>query len=421
MIERGIQKVVNQEIRIANGPLTLLGDPGCDGLGAATMSIFASALQAAGQGTAIILGDIVHRGIRSLYASVCSFVDTVAGGSVYMVCGNHDSAHYEEYFGCRNYLLYNDNYCYIILDDSSRSFSADALAFLDSVLPRYGKHQLVVLFHIPPPNPVDSNTISLASWEQLLSRLEPHRAKVALLACGHVHSWYRTTAAGYPLVVSGGAGARIEFVSDQVLPHEAVHHVVSVAPDASGRLAAQQVLIATHPYTRELQDEELRQMLETSLQSELVAHLQYRLYAELAAAQALPRISDMFRAFSEAEYYHARNHWYALGKQVDLETALEQTVASESHEIEVMYHDFLEYARQHQHGLSAYSFMDALEAEKTHLRYAHVALDALRSGSDSELGSWHTCSSCGYTFHGEGHPAHCPVCGAPADKILPLV
>ena len=67
-------------------------------------------------------------------------------------------------------------------------------------------------------------------------------------------------------------------------------------------------------------------------------------------------------------------------------------------------------------GLCAASFADARAAEETHLRLLLAAQNSLEHGHDLPEEKRYVCTSCGAVFTG-GHPARCPVCGAPADKI----
>jgi len=71
MTDTKVMKITERANRIDNfKSVTVFGDPGCDGLGAATMSIFAKALRAQRSDFSIIAGDIVHRGKQSLYDTV---------------------------------------------------------------------------------------------------------------------------------------------------------------------------------------------------------------------------------------------------------------------------------------------------------------------------------------------------------------
>ena len=83
----------------------VLGDPGCDGLGAATMSVFAKGLTALTPNFSLIVGDIVPTGENCYYENINEFINTISKVPVYMLKGNHDTNFYEEYYGSSNYVI----------------------------------------------------------------------------------------------------------------------------------------------------------------------------------------------------------------------------------------------------------------------------------------------------------------------------
>lgn len=397
--------------------ITILGDPGCDGLGAATMSIFARALVSLPSDFTVIVGDIVHRGIPVLYKSMNDFVDRISPRPVYMLCGNHDQAHYGEFFGFRNYALYNKKSLLLFLDDSHRRFERDTLHFLDKALREYQRPDVVLFMHIPPPNNIGSNTLPRDEWDKILALLRQHSVLPRFVICGHVHSYYEDQIDGMQLRVTGGAGARLEFVSDQVDTSKAQHHVLKLHYGSQGELLLGHVHLQNIVYEHELQDPQLKGFLENAFAGESQAHIRYRIYAEDAAERGYAGLAHLFRALADAEFHHARNHFYALGGMRSVEEYVRTSLAAENYEIELMYQEYLQYAEEHNQGLAAYSFHDAREAEKMHAHLLEKAADFLHNGQDIADTAYYTCTSCGHTFSGEVHPLHCPICGAPADKI----
>jgi rubrerythrin len=99
---------------------------------------------------------------------------------------------------------------------------------------------------------------------------------------------------------------------------------------------------------------------------------------------------------------------------------IRESMENERHEIDEIYKECLDYAREKKLGLPAYAFTDALMAEKVHLGLFQKAAEQMESQIDIAEESYFTCSSCGYTFKGREHPKNCPVCGAPMDKIIPV-
>ncbi|OGV54749.1 MAG: hypothetical protein A2X49_09520 [Lentisphaerae bacterium GWF2_52_8] len=156
--------------------------------------------------------------------------------------------------------------------------------------------------------------------------------------------------------------------------------------------------------------------LSNAFQNECAAHVKYLLFAKDAEEKSLPGLAKLFRAAADAEFFHARNHLNALD---GIKTAWENLQSSrerESYEIESMYKEYLDYASEKGWSLAMYSFHDALEAEKIHHRLFSEAI-AAGEGKDIEISRYFTCSSCGQTFKSDSAPLHCPVCGAPHDKI----
>jgi rubrerythrin len=417
-MNNGIVKVVNTINPIENfQSATIIGDPGCDGLGAATMSVFAKALTAVHSDFTMIVGDIVHRGIKPLYAAVSNFVNAIAPNPVYMLCGNHDTAFYDEYFGLRNYLLYNDKCLFIVLDNSTRNFSDDALSFLKSALKEYDRKNIVILFHYPAPNSICTNSINPEDWKHIDAIIGPYKERIRYFICGHIHSYYEDMIGETKLLVTGGGGARIEYVNEKIDPLKAHHHIVQLHFDKNDILQYRHIPLQTIEYTAEIVNGELKKRLEQALTNESVAHVKYKLFATDAQEKGYPGIAKMFRAFSDSEFFHAKNHLFILNSIGSIQNNLKHSHEQESHEINVLYKEFIDYCDKHHFGLARYAFFDSFEAEQVHERLVSKVISTFQDGLDIPETEYHTCTSCGYSFVGETKPKHCPVCGAPSDRI----
>jgi len=412
---------IEKSIIIRNDPGTvnLIGDPGCDGLGAGTMSIFARALTCSPADFSFIAGDLVPYGSRGIYDNVCKFVNTLAAHPVYTLCGNHDTDFYEEYFGRRNYALVSENLLMIALDNSRRSFSPETLEFCRSTLEEYQRENIVILFHIPPPNPVTTNTVNPPEWETFREIYLPWRNRIRYFICGHVHSLIEFSCDGIPVIVTGGGGARIEPVNDRKIDTHAGHHIVQLYFDEQKRLNRRFINLESLDYSPEMADPKLREYLEDAWRNETAAHFRYKLLSEKARDEGWTGLAALFRALSDSEFRHAGNHYYVLNRNQTLTKDLQDSISSETREVETMYREYRDYAQEKQHSLARYSFNDALNAEKVHKELLERALEAVGSNEDIPVAAYYTCSSCGYTFETESPPARCPVCGAPGDKIFP--
>ncbi len=416
-----IKRVTGQFNRVQRiESFNVIGDPGCDGLGATAMSIFAGALNGCSADFAIVAGDIVHRGIESLYSSVKRLVDIVAPHDVYMLCGNHDTAYYDKYFGLKNYIIFDDRTLIVVLDDAARSLGEAALELLSAAVSGYARENIVIMMHIPPPNHVSTNSISREDWDKLLMIIAPVREKVKYIVSGHLHSYFEEMMDGTKLIVTGGGGADIEEITGLPDRTKAVHHSVHFYYEGD-TLRDKFIPVVSGGYDRELTDPVLRESLEKAFVNEAAAHFKYKLYASDAEQRGLSGIAKMFRAFSDSEFYHARNHFFVLGRMGSVSDNMEDSISSEQYEIEKMYSDFLEYSRANNHGLSEYSFMDSFESEKVHYKALQEAIKKFSDGKDIDVNDYFTCTSCGYTFRGVKDPINCPVCGAPSRKIKPVL
>lgn len=145
--------------------------------------------------------------------------------------------------------------------------------------------------------------------------------------------------------------------------------------------------------------------------------MRYRFFAEEAEDQGFSGLTALFRAASDAEYYHARNHFYVNDGIEPLAEMVEGSIGRESHEVEHMYREYLDYSEKNNQGLARYTFFDALAAERVHRELFRKARLAVEKGEDIPVETYCTCTSCGYTFAGDEHPSRCPICGALRGKI----
>jgi rubrerythrin len=269
--------------------------------------------------------------------------------------------------------------------------------------------------HIPPPNGVSGNSISPEEWQKVTALFAPCRDRLRYIICGHLHSYFEDVLEGTRLIVSGGAGARIEEERGVETPY---NHVVDFFYDGQGVLSHKKRDI--RPGKEACDDPKIKTMLFNAFSQECMAHVRYKLYAEDAEKRGMKNTARLFRAAADSEWYHAKNFFYTMPGMQEPLPAVEESSENERREVDEIYRECLDYAREQRLGLPAYAFADALMAEKTHLRLFRSACEQLETRQDIAGGSYYTCSSCGYTFSGTEHPENCPVCGAPADKIIPL-
>jgi rubrerythrin len=415
----GIQKIDRRIIEIEEFvSFAAIGDPGCDGLGAEIMANFSDLLlEAAGTNFTLVLGDVVPFGSKIFYNNIANFINVSAKNPVFVVCGNHDTNFYDDFFGSMNYGIADKRTLLVVLDNSKRIISAESVDLLQHALKNYARTNIVLAVHIPPPNRVSANSISAEEWAKVTDDFKQYNCTINYIITGHVHSYFEDTLLdGAKLVSTGGGGARIEDVPEVMAPY---YHWVRFYYRDDGSLLYERKELGRESGGRGW-EEKVRAMLSDSFERECIAHVRYRLYAEDAQRRLLPNLAKLFRAASDAEYYHARNFQYVLeGIQLPSD-ALAESVKNERYEVEEFYKSRLAYVQDNKLGLPVYAFTDALEAEQVHSRLFESALNYLNEGRDIEASNYYTCTSCGNTFAGKEHPKNCPVCGAPMDKIVEI-
>jgi len=412
-----MEKAETEAIKI--GPIkgfTFVGDPGCCGLGVEIMSIFNTALHEAGGDFILVGGDIVPNGTNRFYESITAMVDRSINKPIYMLAGNHDTLSYENFFGRKNYFLYNDNLLLIILDDSGHEFSEETLTVLRRAL-EYKRENIVLAFHIPPVNRITKNSINEDEWQKVHKIIMPFRENIRYILCGHVHSYFEDDIDGIKLIGTGGGGARMDEIPGIETPY---YHFVDFNFTSEGKLQHTLKFIGFKK-NLPLHKQPVRDSLENAFAGESQAHVRYRIYAEDAIKNNKPGLAKLFMAAADSEYHHAKNFFYAMNEIKPVNELIASSADNENHEAQLLYPENAELAKKHNAGLAAYAFNDACEAEKVHLRLFREAQTVLATENDIPLKHYLTCTSCGLTFIGGANFKFCPVCGAPIDKIVPVV
>ncbi|MBF9016414.1 MULTISPECIES: ferritin family protein [unclassified Oceanispirochaeta] len=421
-IRKGLLKMEKTVLHLPRAErINLIGDPGCDGLGAGIMTVFAKALSSTEADHSIIIGDMVPFGSKKIYQNVCDFTQSMAEHPVTCLKGNHDTEYYDEFFGSPNYALASEDLLIIVLDNAARVFTPEALDFCKKVLHKEDAENIIFAFHYPPPNPVAGNSINPSEWEDFRAIYGVYMDKILYFVSGHVHSMVETEIDGIPVLITGGAGARIEQMNPEYDESYIRHHIFQIFREDGGKFTHRIIYLDDIPYTRELKDRKLLEMLETAYHNEIEAHFKYKMMGVNAKEQGWEGLALLFKALSDSEFHHAMNHFEVLGKGKTILENLKKSIDGENYEINEMYKSYMEYAEAQGHSLARYTFQDARDAEKVHSSLLSKALEAVEEEKDITLSSYYTCTSCGYTFETENKPVRCPVCGAPDDKIEPVL
>ena len=413
VIRMQINKIQKVEEAVISLPgvrsIGVIGDPGCEGLGTYNMKVYAGVLEeSARDDITLIVGDLVPEGTRAYYRDICSFTEAVASNPVYVLRGNHDTGAYAEYFGRQNYALLLEDFALVVLDNAMRVFEEEGLQLLEQVLAMEEVAQAVIAFHIPVPNHFIQNCVSEEEFGRLKKAYASYKEKVKYLLCGHVHSRFEDEVDGIALICTGGGGAMIEDVSEEIKACSIEHHMVHFYEE-NGKLSYCFSDLPEDCYNREAQDDILRGKLEEAVAGELMAHLKYLMFADRAKRRGMEKIAGLFEALAASEYYHARNFYSVMERPAPFRESAETFIPCEEFEYQRLYKMMEEYARDNSSPLAAQAFAGAAAAEKIHAGLLERAADQ----ESFDIDRIYVCPVCGYLMAQGDIRERCPVCGGP--------
>lgn len=410
MDKNRIQKIMQPIIHLPGvNSMGVIGDPGCEGLGTYNMKVYAATLEkSAEDDITLIAGDLVPIGNAHYYEEICDLTEVVAHNDIYVLRGNHDTGAYTEYFGRKNYALLAKDFAVVVLDNAMRTFEEEGLKLLKQVLEMEEVHQVIVAFHIPVPNHYIPNSVSEEEFTRLKEAYGSRKYKVKYLLCGHVHSRFEDVVDGIPLICTGGGGALIEDVSEDIRACDVEHHMVHF-------FMKEEVLqyridnLSENGYDRERRMPILKENLEKTVAGELMAHLKYLMFADRARRRGMGKIANLFEALASSEYHHARNFYSVIENPDPFGASIETFVPGEEFEYQRTYKMMEEYAREKGAVLTEQAFSGAKAAEKVHADLLKEAADMENFDKDTIF----ICPICGYVMSGDYIPERCPVCGGP--------
>jgi rubrerythrin len=154
--------------------------------------------------------------------------------------------------------------------------------------------------------------------------------------------------------------------------------------------------------------------LQSAFAGESQAYCRYLLYALKADQEGYPELAKLFRAASEAEMVHLRNHYTVMDALGSTRDNLLAAATCEHREITSFYPAMVEKAAEEQAERARITFSFALEAERVHNAFFEKALQATRSGQRIENQTYFVCQICGNLSAKEA-PQKCTVCGHTAE------
>ncbi len=152
--------------------------------------------------------------------------------------------------------------------------------------------------------------------------------------------------------------------------------------------------------------------LQAAFAGESQASRKYLYFAEKADADGQPQVARLFRAASEAETVHARNHLNAMNGIGSVADNLKAAVSGEHYEFTEMYPGFITQADTEKNTRARISFNWANKVEQVHHTLYQKALQSVQSGQKPAATPIFVCENCGNTVEGEA-PDVCPICGKP--------
>ncbi|MBN1367936.1 MAG: rubrerythrin family protein [Dehalococcoidales bacterium] len=156
--------------------------------------------------------------------------------------------------------------------------------------------------------------------------------------------------------------------------------------------------------------------LQAAFAGESQASRKYLYFAEKADKEGQPQVARLFRAASEAETVHARNHLNAMKGIKSVKDNLNAAVGGEHEEFTEMYPGFIEAAKKEGNAEAERTFVWANAVEKIHHGLYQEALKAVDAGQKIPEAPYYVCPVCGNTVLGQA-PDRCPICGAPGSKF----
>jgi rubrerythrin len=152
--------------------------------------------------------------------------------------------------------------------------------------------------------------------------------------------------------------------------------------------------------------------LQVAFAGESQASRKYLYFAEKADEEGLKQIARLFRAASDAETVHARNHLKVMQGVKSTADNLNAAIGGEHYEFTKMYPDFIKQANAEGNKKANDTFDLANKVEQIHHSLYQAALTMLEKGQDMAEKPIYVCQYCGNTVEGEP-PDKCPICGMP--------
>ncbi len=402
MIAKPVSKLV-QELEATS--FTVIGSPCSDGYGGEALQYLHAGLTGAEGDFIAVLGDVSPLGRDPYYKRVSRFIDRYADRPVHVMRGNHDGPDFEEYFGIADRAVFAEEFTFIMLDNSNRRFSDDTLRFFWETMALSETRNIIVSFHIPPPNRISGDSMSVADWTKFEEAVGVWRNRISLLLCGHAHTYFEDEIDGLRLIVTGGGGANIRKVERVVSPP---HHALEINLDENGRPQVRQRPLI--PYSNVSESGDMQDVLRHVYEIQCRNYVTMRLRAEEEFRANRPETAHLYRAGMESSLSQARIIHRLLA------TSPAAVLSFEDGDGKDILSKRLSVAEAVNDVLSKRVLLGAAGAEKTFCSLlAKTGADDIEE--DIQPNHYYLCGSCGVIFAGTEEPNYCSTCGAPGHSF----
>lgn len=126
------------------------------------------------------------------------------------------------------------------------------------------------------------------------------------------------------------------------------------------------------------------------------------------------------KTLSKSAFYHAKNYFSILSKLQGISYNLKESQASEKADIDELGSKYLPHSVEALLPLTQYAFGEAYGAKNNYSGLLPEAISAYDKGEDIGLHTYYICTICGNTGRLDNELEHCPICGAPLDKIIKM-
>lgn len=387
MIEKPVSRLV-QELDAQS--FTVVGCACHAGLGAETMRFLRSGLAGAEGDFIAVVGDVVPIGRDPFYQTMSRFIDAYSDKPVHVLRCNHDGPDFGEYFGHANRAVISESFVLVMLDNSDRRFSDETLEFLRETMAIIDSRNVIVAFHVPPPNRISGNTMTVEEWRRFEDAIGVWRSRISLLVCGHEHCYYEDDIDGIRLVASGGVAGSGDWL-ERVNPCGCHALEISLGADECP-VVKMRMLDVPSPddaYAAFVEDIDAVARVYTHQCRE---HVSMRFAAEEARERGDGQAAHFYRAAAESALTQSRIlHGLLAGARWD------PPVSAPGPTGELLFTHALESARRTQ--IHTQSLLARMRGQGVEAGWRDAG--------------YSLCPACAMLFAGREAPNYCPACGAP--------